>query len=253
MGHLLSYRVGSLQKPHLPFARIAELGIQGLEMVWNEETTVDAVKVALDPVGLRVASIHAPAPMDNADLPALLGRHAKYAAELGAAYLFVSVQAGEMAKENAYALLRKVGDAVGEHEVYLAMETHPDLCQNADNMLETMAGIDHPWVGVNYDMANIYFYNKGVDTVEEAKKAAKHVRGVHLKDTMGGFEDWNFPVFGEGVVDFAAVAQVFDDIGYQGAYAMELEGGIFDSNQPDDLADKVSRCIAHLRQVGVVE
>jgi len=142
MGHLLSYRVGSLQKPHLPFARIAELGIQGLEMVWNEETTVDAVQAALDPVGLRIASIHAPAPMDDDDLPTLLGRHTKYATELGAAYLFVSVQAGQMAK---------------------------------------------------------------------------------------------------------------DDAGYEGAYAMELEGGIFDSNQPDDLADKVSRCIAHLRQVGVFE
>ena len=253
MARLLSYRTGSLQKPHLPFTRIAELGIQGLELVWNDETRVDAVKAAVEAAGLRVTSIHAPSPLDDDGLPELLGRHAEYAAELGASYLFVSVHAGEMPRQEAYDRLRRAGDAVGRHEVYLAMETHPDLCQNANNMLETMAGVGHPWIGVNYDTANVYYYNEKVDTVEEVKKAVGQVRGVHLKDTMGGFHDGNFPVFGEGIVDFAAVAAVLDGAGYTGPYCMELEGGAFDAGKPDELADKVARCVAHLRQVGVVE
>jgi len=252
MSHVLSYRIGSLQKPHLPLSQIAELGIQGLELVWNDRTTADAVRAAVEPVGLRVTSIHAPSPLDDDRLPEILGRHAEHAAALGAEYLFVSVHAGEMDRQQAYDRLRRAGDAVGKHEVYLAMETHPDLCQNGDNMLETMAGVDHPWVGINYDTANIYYYNEGVDTVKEVKKAARHVRGVHLKDTLGGFHDGNFPVFGEGIVDFAAIGAVLDAAGYAGPYAMELEGGAFDPGKPDELAAKVARCVGHLRQVGLV-
>ena len=253
MPNLLAYRIGSLQKPHLPFAQVAEFGIQGLELVWNEETTTDAVAAALELHSLRVTSIHAPSPLEDDNLPQVLGQHAAQAAELGASYLFVSIHAGDMPRSEAHDRIRRLGDAVGAHQVYLAMETHPDLCQNAANMLETMAGVAHPWVGVNYDTANVYYYNENVDTVAELKQVASHVRGVHLKETVGGFKDGNFPVFGEGIVDFAAVAEVLGQAGYAGPCTMELEGGQFDPGQPEDLAAKVGQCVAHLRKVGALK
>lgn len=254
MANLLSYRINTLQRPHLPFARLAELGIQGLELVWNDQTTVAAVEAALRPSGLRVTSIHAPSPLEDDRLPQILGQHAEYAAALGASYLFVSVHAGErMSRQEAYDRLRRAGDAVGAHQIYLALETHPDLCQNGNNMLETMAGVNHPWVGINYDTANIYYYNQNVNTVKEIEKAAKYVRGVHLKDTMGGYHDGNFPVFGEGIVDFAGIKRALDAVGYSGPFCMELEGGTFDPSKPEDLAAKTAQCIAHLKKVGVVK
>ena len=253
MANLLAYRVGTVHHPHLPWSTLTGLGLQGLELVWDEKTTVAAVKAAVDPAGLRVTSIHAPSPLDDDRLPQILGQHAEYAAALGAVYLFVSVHAGDkITKQEAYDRLRRAGDAVGKHEVFLAMETHPDLCQNGDNMVETMAGVNHPWVGVNYDTANIYYYNEKVNTVEEARKAARYVRGVHLKDTYGGFHDGNFPVFGDGMVDFVGVKQALDSAGYAGPLTMELEGGAFEGVTVDELSAKVSRCIAHLRQIGVV-
>jgi L-ribulose-5-phosphate 3-epimerase len=252
MIHMLSYRIGTLQNPHLPLPRVAELGIGGLELAWTSETSVDAVRAAVEPAGLQVTSIHAPAPMDDEKMPQLLASYAGYAAALGAQYLFVSVQAGEMPREAAYGRLRQAGDAVGEHGVFLAMETHPDLCQNGDNMLNTMAAIDHPWVGINYDTANIYYYNEQIDTVTEVTKAARCVRGVHVKDTFGGFHDGAFPVFGEGIVDFAAVGAVLDKAGYQGPYCMELEGGTFGNCTEDELAAKVGQCAEHLRAAGLV-
>lgn len=254
MANLLAYRVGTVHHPHLPLAQLGGMGIQGLEVVWDEQTTVAAVKAAVEPAGLKVTSIHAPSPLDDDRLPEILGKHAEYAAALGAVYLFVSVHAGEkVTKQQAYDRLRRAGDAVGRHQIHLACETHPDLCQNGANMIETMTGIGHPWVGVNYDTANVYYYNEKVNTVEEAKKAARFVRGVHLKDTMGGFHDGNFPVFGEGIVDFAGVKQALDGAGYAGPYTMELEGGAFDGIKPDELAAKVGRCIAHLRQTGLAK
>ena len=226
------------------------MGIQGLELVWTEETTVDQVAAALAPHGLRLTSLHAQCPLEDDALPAVLGQRAAQAADLGATYLFVSAHAGEMSKQEAYERLRRLGDAVAPHQVYLAMETHPDLCQNAANMLETMAGVDHPWVGINYDTANVLYYNEGVDTVGELERVTDHVRGVHFKDTCGKFKDGNFPVFGEGVVDFAAVDQVLTSGGYTGPCAMELEGPTFNAQDRADLAAKVARCVDHLRRVG---
>jgi sugar phosphate isomerase/epimerase len=252
MSNTLSYRIGSLKKPHLPFAQVAEMGIKGLELVWEPDTTAAAVKAALGSSGLSVTSLHVPSPLEDDNLPKALGAQAALAAELGARYMFVSVHAGDkMAKAQAYDRLRRLGDAVGAHQVFLAMETHPDLCQNGDQMAETVKGVNHPWVGVNYDTANIYYYNEKVDTIAELKKAVSHVRGVHLKDTFGGCGDGKFPVFGEGIVDFAAADKVLREGGYTGAYAMELEGGTFDHSKPDELAQKVACCVAHLKKVGI--
>ena len=250
MSHLLTYRIGSLQKPHLPLAQVAEMGIQGLELVWNDETTVDQVEAAVEKHGLRVTSLSVQCPLEDDDLPETLGQRASHAAALGATYMFVSAHAGDMPKQEAYERLRRLGDAVGPHQVYLAMETHPDLCQNAANMLETMAGVNHPWVGINYDTANVYYYNPDVDTLTELEQVTAHVRGVHFKETHGNFKESNFPVFGEGIVDFAAVDQMLTSAGYAGPYAMELEGPNFDPGKPEELAEKVARCVAHLQKVG---
>ena len=253
MAYPLAYRIGSFQKPSLPFERVARLGIPQVEMVWNDESVVDEVGDALVPLGMQVASLHVPSDLTDDGLPDKVGRQAEQAMELGAHHLFVSIHAGDMDRDEAYGRIRKLGDAVAPHEIYLAMETHPDLCQNAANMLETMGAVDHPWVGVNYDTANVYYYNEGIDTVAELTQAGEYVRGVHLKETHGGFHDGNFPVFGEGIVDFAAIDRVLNDSSYKGPLVMELEGGVFDAGQPDDLAAKVEACVAHLRQVRVVE
>ena len=42
MSNTLSYRIGSLKKPHLPFAQVAEMGIKGLELVWEPDTTASS-------------------------------------------------------------------------------------------------------------------------------------------------------------------------------------------------------------------
>jgi inosose dehydratase len=252
MSNTLSYRAGTLDSPSLPWARIADTGVQGIELNWSDGLTAAAVEAALEPHGLRVTSLSVPCPLEDEDLPARMGEQAAVAADLDAAYMFTSAKAEGMSLDEAGAHLRMLGDAVGAYEVFLALETHPELCTNAERMTQTMAATDHHWVGVNYDTANVYYYNEGIDTVDQLHHCVSYVRGVHLKDTGGGFHDFDFPVFGEGIVDFAAVYEVLGHAGYTGACCMELEGPAFQRDQPDDLADKVGRCVEHLRSVGVV-
>ena len=51
---------------------------------------------------------------------------------------------------------------------------------------------------------------------------------------------------------FDKVHAVLQQAGYTDAYCMELEGPAFNREDPDDLADKITRCVDHLRNVGVL-
>ena len=252
MANTLSYRAGALESPNLPWASITAAGVEGVELNWTDGLTAAAVEAALSPHGLRVTSLSVGCPLDDAALSSRLTHQAAVAADLGARYLFTSVKGDGITLEQVGAKLRVLGDAVGTYEVALALETHPELCTNAERMNATMTAVDHPWVGVNYDTANVYYYNHGIDTVDQVRRCVAHVRGVHLKDTRGGYHDHDFPVFGEGIVDFAAVHEVLRGAGYDDAYCMELEGPAFRREDPKDLADKVGRCAAHLKGLGVV-
>jgi sugar phosphate isomerase/epimerase len=243
---------GDTEIRSLPLDVVAGTGVTGLELVLPPEATAEEVLNLIEPHGLSVASVETSTDLDDGHIGYTLetaSTKAALAKALGATYLFTSVKAGHLPKRTAYERLRQVGDVVATHEIFLAMETHPDLCQNADNMLETMAGVSHPHVGINFDTANVYYYNRDTDGLAELKRVVQHVRGVHFKETNGGLKDGNFPVFGEGIVDFAGAEAVLEEAGYAGPYVMELEGSVFDYTKHDLLESQVRSCAEHIHRV----
>ncbi len=253
MPNILAHRVGYVDAPQIPLESDVEIGIRHLEIVMRDpDQTVDDVKRILDPLGMQVASLHAPSPIEDDAVFAMIEDYAKRAAAFGTKSLFVSVHTGEKPREWAYSRLRKLGDIAGEFGVALAMETHPNLCQNGDEMRETMEAIDHPYVGVNYDCANVYYYNRDVTAAGEIAKVAQWVKSVHLKDTDGGFESIHFPVLGEGVVDFAAVFATLAGVGFHGPYTLELEGDAASAGSVDGVVENVRACRQHLVDIGVL-
>jgi inosose dehydratase len=254
MANILSYRVGYVSTPQLPLERVAALGIKYLEIVMKADETADDVLTALAPHGLQVSTVHAhPTPVDDDSVLETMQQATEFATALGARGFFVSMHAGDAPREEVYARLRKVGDIVGAAGLFLAMETHEDLCENAEKAIATLAAVDHPAIGWNLDCANIYYYNENVDVVEQARKAAKWVRAVHAKDTTGGFKDPNFPNLGEGIVDFAGVGNVLAAVGFDGPYTMELEGVAGSADSAEKMEHNVRVCADHLRSLGLVE
>jgi len=255
MPNILSHRVGYVSKPQLPLDRVAGLGIQYLEIVMKADESAEDVLRTIEPHGLQVSTVHAhPTPLDDAE--ALLGtmrQASAYAQQLGAKGFFVSMHAGEVPPEVYIPLLRQVGDIVADHGLLLAMETHQDLCENADKAVACIGAIDHPAIGWNLDTANIYYYNENINVVEEARKGAKLVRSLHAKDTPGGYHDPNFPNLGQGIVDFAGVAAVLAEVGFVGPWTMELEGVAGSADNVDLMEANVRECAEYLRGLGVVE
>jgi sugar phosphate isomerase/epimerase len=252
MANILSYRIGHPKTPQLALARVRAIGIPCVEIDLGPEDDAQEAKRLLADQGLRAATLTAPCPLAEPALFDLFENYGAKAAALGCSGLFTSVHAGKVPLEEAYARLRRIGDIAARHGLRVGMETHPDLCENGARGAATMAAVRHPNVGINYDTANVYYYNRGVNTVEEVRKEARYVVSVHLKDTMGGFEDGNFPEFGQGVVDFAGVFRVLNGVGFTGPFTIELEGTGTTSPDPAEQEGHVRACVEHLRGLALV-
>lgn len=254
MPNVLSHRVGYVAEPQLPLERVAALGIKYVEMVMKEGESASDVLALLDPHGLRVSTIHAhPTPVSDDSILDTMEQATQFAVAVGALGFFVSVQAGDTPLEEAYDRLRQVGEIAGSRGLFVAMETHEDLCENAAKAIQTLEAVNHPAFGWNLDTANLYYYNESIDAVEETRQAAKWVRSVHAKDTTGGFKDPNFPNLGEGIVDFAGVGKALAEVGFSGPYTMELEGVAGSAESLEDMERNVRVCAEHLRGLGLVD
>jgi L-ribulose-5-phosphate 3-epimerase len=155
-------------------------------------------------------------------------------------------------RSEVVANLQSVGDAADELGVVVALETHKGPTQNASAMLELMAEVDHPCVRLNFDTGNILYYNEGVDLMAELEQVIHLVRNVHLKDSRGLPDDWFFPALGDGgAVDFRAIREALDEVGFLGPYTIEIEG-IAGEAEPglEGRTERVRRSVEHLRTCG---
>lgn len=151
--------------------------------------------------------------------------------------------------------LRRLGETAAANGVTLALETHKGPTQNATEMLRLMDEVDHPAVRLNFDTGNIAYYNRGVDPCDELERVKHLVRNVHVKDNRGGFEDWYFPALGDGgAVNFTRIREILDEVGYSGAYTIEIEG-IGGEPEPglEARQERVARSVAHLRACGYLD
>jgi len=131
------------------------------------------------------------------------------------------------------------------------IETHPNLVTNGTVGRETMERVNHPNVRINWDTANVYYYNDGVDGIAEMKKLIEFIGAVHLKDTNGRPKTWHFPALGEGIVDFKEIFRLLNARGFNGPFTMEIEGVEGESLDRAATEDRVARSVDHLRRLGI--
>lgn len=206
------------------FEHLASIGLTNVECPVPAPEEADELAAELQRYGLKATSMMADCDLSSDAGIESMRRQVDTAARLGVPLLFVSCKAGETPRSEALGRLRRMGDLAAEKGITLAVETHPDLAHNGTVGAETMREVNHPNVGINYDTGNVYYYNQGVNGIEELKKILNHVVSVHLKDTNGGYETWYFPTLGQGVVDYPQVFSLLNGRGFHGPFTMELEG-----------------------------
>jgi sugar phosphate isomerase/epimerase len=233
----------------LAFEHVASIGLRHVEIMVPAADQLEATATALQRHGLVASSLHGECDVTRADIAEHVAAQMPAFARLGCKLMFTSAQRGELTAETVYHRLRTAGDVCREHGVTIAMETHPDLMTNADVALHTMQAVDHPNLRMNFDTANLYYYNRGIDCVQELRKVVQYVAAVHLKDTDGGYHHWHFPALGDGIVNFAGIFAVLDQAGFAGPCALEIEGLEGEEKTEQLVCDRVAASVNHLRRL----
>ena len=235
------------QREQLPV--VAAAGLKYVEIDIVPESEVASLKGALTDLGLVASSVVVRMDINSDAGIAHLPSAFSVVEQLGASVVFTSVSANESEAEAAIQRLRRVGDLAKEHGLTVALETHRNLAENSRVQLRTMSAVDHENIRINFDTGNIYYYNRGLDAVSELSHALPYVASLHLKDTMGEYESFDFPPLGQGIVDFPGVFNLLDHWRFDGPLTMELEGPII---QELGLAKALEVSISYLKDLGLV-
>ncbi len=236
-----------------PFEQVAYAHLAGLGIRHVEIPVPPAGSTVLRDLarhGLSASSLQGQIDLGRDDIEAQLESQFTAVRSSGANLLFISAKAEPHARDTAIDRLRRAGVAAARHGVTIALETHPDLVTNADVGRQTMEAVDQPNVRINFDTANVYFYNHAVDAVEELRKILPFVASLHLKDTDGGYRHWHFPALGRGVVNFRGIFELLDQAGFAGPCTLEIEGIEGEDKSERLVCDRIAESIGYLRGLG---
>lgn len=214
-----------------------------------------ALRQALDSHGIRALTGNGGDNMRDADGIARFKARLDLAQRLD--MRFVIGSAGEATEEDRpilIATLREIGDYAAARNLTVCFETHPGITVNAAQMLRTMDELRHPALRLNFDTANVLYYNDGADVLAQLRAVAPYIGHMHLKDSRGRLREWYFPALGDGgAVDFAAIGRILNDVGFFGPFSIELEGI---GGEPEltlgQRQDRLLRSVDHLRAVGLL-
>jgi L-ribulose-5-phosphate 3-epimerase len=171
----------------------------------------------------------------------LFQRAAEVTAKLGVKFLsmhagFIDTGDGEHASR-MFDRIETLADEAQEQGVILLLETGQET---ADELRHFLAELAHHSIGVNFDPANVILYDKG-NPIEAARILSPWIHHIHIKDAVRTHQSgtWGSEVpWGNGEVGAAAFLRVLEEVGFEGAMAIEREGG---QDRPGDIALAVKR------------
>lgn len=239
--------------------RIAGHGYDGVELLGDQphaffprfdEDHEEDLLDALDETGLSVSNVNANtatgyyenAPPSSFFDPSIIGRdgddrewrieYTKQAIDLAettdapAVCLATGRPLPGNPPEQAHEYLRDSLDEILDYAeragVEVGIEYEPELLvECTDEVLALIDDVGRDSLGVNLDVGHAAVY--GEDPAEAIRRCEGHITGVHLEDIGGGVRGKHYHrIPGEGDLDFTAIFDALDDVGYDGFATLEL-------------------------------
>ena len=253
--NLIACRPASYGKFHNEaFKHLAEIGITHVELDVPQTDRWESLEAELSKCGLKVSSVGGSITLTDPNALQEIDHLARGARFFGSKIIFLSVKSGGKALSECYSLLRAFGDVAATFGATIALETHPDLITNGEVATATMLGTAHTNVALNYDSANLYFYNQEIDGIVELKKFLPWLGAVHLKETNGKYKTWYFPGLheGDGIVNFPEIFRICNNAGFFGPFTMELEGIDGEEVTREQAFARVANSLQYLKSIKVV-
>ncbi len=232
------------------FAHMAECGFKYVFMNIIQPEEIEKTQKELDRYGLEVAVFRGDTDLSRESSVDELAEQLATCEKMGVGYLFLSPKHKTVSKEVAIERLKRVGPIARKHGVVVGLETHPDLGTNAEEHLKTMRAIDHPNLRVNFDTANVTYYNKNTDATAELKKCIDYVAMFEVKDHSCEFEGWHFPALGRGKVNIPALVCLLKEHDYDGPITIEIEGTKGVERSKEEIKWEIEESYRYMQSLG---
>jgi len=213
-----------------------------LERLWWDEGKIRSLKDVAEGSGVGVQSIclsgHRRYPFGSHDRKIratareMMERAFAFASAAGipliqlAGYDVYYEPSSEQSHLHFLAALEWACGLAAEHQILLALETmDTDYLSSVTKYRAIRAQIDTSWLSVYVDVGNLTAWAKD-DVLCELAVGGDEIAQIHLKETKTG-ADGSLPVFrdvpfGTGCVDFPAIFNTLDGMGYTNPYTIEM-------------------------------
>ena len=132
--------------------------------------------------------------------------------------------------------------------VTVALETHGDITGKSNVFIQTLKRIDSDFVKMNYDPANIVYYD-GVEPEDDIIGLTDYIAHMHIKDMHGGKGNYDFPAFGEGRLDYPFILRHVLENGYKGPFCFELEFTTEGASSPEQVDEALTKSLKNLNRI----
>ena len=121
--------------------------------------------------------------------------------------------------------LKRCLDFAERDEIYLAVDNHGLVTNDADLQVRLFKEVDSPFVCATMDSMNYRWAGHDLDTVGRFYETiAPYVKHVHLKDGTGTRGEYQGKVIGDGEIDIPRAIKALKNVGFDGTWCIEYEG-----------------------------
>ena len=140
------------------------------------------------------------------------------------------------ASHEAYvADLKVAGTHATDRGIVLALKPHTGNTATAKHLAQLLPEIDRASVKACYDPGNVHFY-EGISPEDDFPHIVEQIYELVAKDHVGAQAENNFPIPGEGDVDFQRIFAIAFQAGFDGPVVVERvngRGGEFSAEEVD--------------------
>lgn len=144
--------------------------------------------------------------------------------------------------------LKAVGPHAEQAGVVLALKPHTGNTATAKHLAQLLPEIGSPAVRACYDPGNVRFY-EGISPEEDFPLIADQTCEIVAKDHRGARAEQDFPVPGEGDVDFKRIFATARQAGFRGPVIVERADGIGGPFSPEAVDARILQARRNLENV----
>ncbi|WP_176706430.1 sugar phosphate isomerase/epimerase family protein [Paenibacillus hemerocallicola] len=143
---------------------------------------------------------------------------------------------------------RLIGEEAEKRGLVVTIKPHTGNTATAQTIADTLSEIASPGVRASYDAGNVRYY-EGVDPAVDFPLISAHTVSFIAKDHLGARAESNFPVPGEGEVNFPAMIAELKRVSFCGSVIVERVDGTEARLEVEEIDVRVARAKTNLERM----